>query len=135
MSLGSDEIERIMDEAVADRGIETSLHCATCGYNLRGLPYSGLCPECGNLYSARDYRFTGIFIPQRLEFPVSEVFSSLTCLVMALLLLRWSLTTRSMFLGAAFFGALTFFFIRLTWQRLARYVHFRQIARRIERDL
>lgn len=28
-------------------------NCSQCGYDLRGLPRSGRCPECGQLYSTR----------------------------------------------------------------------------------
>lgn len=32
--------------------IENDLHCAVCGYNLHGLRYEGLCPECGHEVSS-----------------------------------------------------------------------------------
>lgn len=32
--------------------VETDSFCIECGYNLRGLPCQGLCPECGTLKSA-----------------------------------------------------------------------------------
>lgn len=29
------------------------LRCAKCGYNLAGLPYASVCPECGNAFNKR----------------------------------------------------------------------------------
>ncbi|MBI4716186.1 MAG: hypothetical protein HY763_00105 [Planctomycetes bacterium] len=34
--------------------ITLGIHCPTCGYLLRGLPYQGRCPECGGAYVAED---------------------------------------------------------------------------------
>lgn len=134
MSLGSDEIERMMDEVVAGWGINTSLYCGTCGYNLRGLPYSGLCPECGHRYNARDHNLVGIFLPQRLELPVSDVFASLVSLGLAVFLALYGLGEPSLFLLAAFFGMLAVLFVRLTWRRIGQYIRWRRILWRIEND-
>jgi len=39
--------------AFDERGcIGVSRYCAECGYNTRGLPRTGKCPECGSPYSA-----------------------------------------------------------------------------------
>ena len=62
MSFSQDEVERLMDQAEPGRGIDTSLYCAACGYNLRGLPHSGTCPECGGRYSTRSHLMKGIFL-------------------------------------------------------------------------
>jgi hypothetical protein len=36
--------------------IDSDRLCGNCGYNLRGLPYNGKCPECGRPISARGRR-------------------------------------------------------------------------------
>src|SRR4051812_29270484 len=36
---------------LSDWMIDFDRACATCGYNLRGLQPSGVCPECGSLVS------------------------------------------------------------------------------------
>ncbi|UCG17724.1 MAG: hypothetical protein JSV19_06780 [Phycisphaerales bacterium] len=134
MSLGSDEIERMMGDVVTGWGINTSLYCGTCGYNLRGLPYSGLCPECGHPYNARDHNLVGIFLPQRLELPISDVFASLVSLGLAVFLALYGLREPSLFLLAALFGLFAVLFLRLTWRRVAQYIRWRRILWRIESE-
>jgi hypothetical protein len=134
MSLGQDEINRMMDETVAGWGINVSLYCATCGYNLRGLPYSGVCPECGHRYNARDHRLTGIFLPRGLEFPASDVFWALICIATTAGLVAWGFRTREMFFFAAIFGVLTVFWVRFAVRRITQYIHGRRILWRIDHE-
>ena len=37
---------------IADGRINQDCKCISCGYNLRTLPATGVCPECGNPYDA-----------------------------------------------------------------------------------
>jgi len=39
-----------------------SYHCLRCSYDLRGLPDTGKCPECGNPYSIRS--LLGVKVPE-----------------------------------------------------------------------
>lgn len=44
LTLSQSTVPPILERAV----IRESVHCRSCGYNLRGLPVSGRCPECGS---------------------------------------------------------------------------------------
>jgi hypothetical protein len=134
MSFSQDEVERLMDQADPGRGIDTSLYCAGCGYNLRGLPHNGTCPECGGRYNTRSHLMKGIFLPHRLSFPVGDFAATVLSLLMTAILLWWGLHNRSMLLGAVFFGVLSVLFLRLTVKRVGRYMHFYRILRRIENE-
>ncbi len=132
--LGPDEIDRMMDETVAGWGINVSLYCASCGYNLRGLPYSGVCPECGHRYNARDHRLTGIFLPRALQFPASDLVCALVSVAMTGGLIVWGLHRRQVFLLATLFGVLAVFWVRFAVRRVAQYVHGRRILWRIDHE-
>lgn len=43
--------ERYGDDLDGERVCDRDRPCAKCGYNLRGLPFRGSCPECGELAS------------------------------------------------------------------------------------
>jgi len=134
MSLGSDEIGRLMTESVAGWGINTSLFCGTCGYNLRGLPYSGVCPECGHAYNARDHRLIGIFLPHAVPFPGSDFACTLLSFGMAALLAFLALSDPGILLLAIVFGGFGIAFACLTWRKTRLFVRAQRILRRIERE-
>jgi len=69
MVLGTDELERLADDAYKERRIGGTVYCGNCGYNLRTLPYFYRCPECGNEYNARPLVMKGIFLPQNISPP------------------------------------------------------------------
>ncbi|MBN1513679.1 MAG: hypothetical protein JXB13_16810 [Phycisphaerae bacterium] len=134
MSLGSDEINRLMTESVPGWGINTSLFCGTCGYNLRGLPYSGVCPECGHAYNASDHRLTGIFLPNAVPFPGSDFACSLLSFGMAGLLTLIALSDPGFFLLVIVFAGFGIAFAFLTWRKTRLFVRAQRILRRIEQE-
>lgn len=137
MALREDEIDRCLDETVAGRSIDRSLYCAECGYNVRGLPVIGVCPECGQRYNARRHKMTGIFVPHALAFPVSEIFSALLSLGVAGLFAAWAVQSpeqRWAFLPVLVFGVLGGLFVRVSYRKLVRYAHLWNLARRIQEE-
>lgn len=67
MVLSSDELDRMSEDIYKDRRVRTSTYCGKCGYNLKTLPYSYTCPECGNPYNARPLSMKGILVPDGSE--------------------------------------------------------------------
>jgi hypothetical protein len=137
MALREDEIDRCLDETVAGRSIERSLYCAECGYNVRGLPVIGVCPECGHRYNARRHKMTGIFRPHALALPISEVLSALLSLGVAAVFAAWAVQSPEQgwaFLPVLVFGVLGALFVRVSYLKLARYVHLRNLVRRIREE-
>ncbi len=132
MSLGSDEIDRMMSQSVAGWGIDTPLFCGTCGYNLRGLPYSGRCPECGHSYNARDHRLMGIFVPQAAPFPGSELACTLLSVGLAGLLALLTVSDSGFLLATIVFAGFGIAFAVLTWRKARLFVQAQRILRRIE---
>ena len=73
MVLSSNELDRMADDLYLDRRIQTSIYCGRCGYNLKTLPYSYTCPECGSDYNARPMSMKGILVPDGSESPAGTV--------------------------------------------------------------
>lgn len=94
MVIGSGELDRMADDAYKDMRITSSIYCGTCGYNLRTLPYTGPCPECGSDYNARALSMKGIFTINDIELPVKEFFLALFCAGTTYILARPLFTTR-----------------------------------------
>lgn len=66
-------------EIEQDRGIQSDVFCAGCGYNLRTRPVIGRCPECGEAYNSRPLGMMGILIPQDIRLPVEDlIWTALT---------------------------------------------------------
>lgn len=132
MVLDSGELERIADDMYKDRIITGTLYCGNCGYNLHGLPYMHICPECGNRYNARPRAQRGIFSPADADFPLGDIV--LTLLGVALTVVVWGgmnpLSYGYVFLGIAF-GIVTLGFAFRAGLRLSRCHKTRAIARRI----
>jgi hypothetical protein len=134
MSLGSDEINRLMTESMPGWGITASLFCGTCGYNLRGLPYSGVCPECGHRYNACDHRLTGIFLPNAVPFPGSDLACTVLSFGMAGLLALIAMSERGAIVPAIAFAGFGVAFAYFTWRKARLFVRAQRILRRIERE-
>ncbi len=58
-------------------GIDRSLYCSECCYNLMTRPKIGRCPECGNEYDARAGAQRGVLIPQLVRWPLGDLFYTL----------------------------------------------------------
>lgn len=135
MPLSRADLDRLVDEILADRVIVGNVYCGRCGYNLRTLSYTGRCPECGSDYNARPLKMQGIFDARLVVFPTSDIFAA----VLTLALGGWLILTglRPVAQWRLFFGLASLvmggFFVRLSWTGSVRFFYLRVIARRIER--
>ena len=136
MSMHSDELEMLADLTFKDAVIATSLYCGSCGYNLKTLPYVGVCTECGHRYNARPLRMDGIFTPQRLEIPLGDaaagVLSGLVAAGMTIRAIAPSPSRGVYVLFAVVLGLMSIAFAWIMWRKLCKYAGFRKIAKRIE---
>ena len=138
MVLDIGELERIADDMYKDRVINGTLYCGNCGYNLHGLPYIHICPECGNRYNARPRAQKGIFSPEAAYFPLSDILLTLFGVVLTVVVVwrgtnPWMKSYGHLALGIAF-GVVTLAFAVRAYPRLNRYLKTRTIARRIEME-
>ena len=90
---------------IFDRGISHALYCGQCGYLLRGLPYTGVCPECGNEYDADPLRMQGIFLPTYPRFPLAYTLGLLLNGVLSVWLVAGAFNP---FKSGAFYAGLLF---------------------------
>jgi len=79
MVLGTDELERLADDAYKERRIGGTVYCGNCGYNLRTLFYVYRCPECGQEYNARPLVMKGIFLPLYTSPPWADMAAVVFC--------------------------------------------------------
>ena len=136
MSLGPDEVNRIVDAVDADRTISKSVYCGECGYNLRYRKFIDRCPECGNRYNARPGVMKGILTSDDASFPGSHLALILACLIMGIWVLSHAFTPVNDWL-IIIGGGLTLVALRSAlsiYGDLKRYVRYARIRRRIERD-
>ena len=63
--------------------VNTAQSCIQCGYNLQGLPVSGLCPECG---TALEKSLRGVLLEYSSEEYLHKLHSGLSLIVNAILL-------------------------------------------------
>lgn len=84
MSLRTDDLDKIAEDIFKDRIILQSTFCGNCGYNLKQLPFAGVCPECGGTYNARPLKMEGIFLPQFTELPLWDLSLFVIFLLIAL---------------------------------------------------
>ncbi len=133
MVISSDELSRLADEAYGGRRISDSLYCATCGYNLRTLPYVYRCPECGSGYNARPLAMKGIFLPVETFPPVGDAL---------ILILFVGMTGFTFYCGvnppdaawlvtSAVFALMAVHRALRGWARHLAYLRYRDVARRI----
>lgn len=122
------------DELWASERIHHTLYCGTCGYNLRTLPYTGLCPECGQRYNARPLKMEGIFLPQNMELPVLDVLAMGIGLFFSAMFIGDSIApydSGRMFIGIVAL-TLTLLYAHRSWSKIAVYMKSRAILKEIE---
>ncbi len=102
------------------RGIDRSLFCSECCYNLKTRPIIGRCPECGQQYDARGGSRRGILEPEIIHWPVGDMLITLitagisgAAISMAVIkkapwFLAWGIP----------FLLMTYFLARGTWRKL-----------------
>ena len=136
MVLGTDELERLADEAYKDRRMAGTVYCGNCGYNLRTLPYVYRCPECGHEYNARPLVMKGIFLPQSVSPPFVEMFAVVFCGPMAFTLIDGATQPfePTGFIMGVSAAVLTVVYLWLAYGRWGRVFRARMIARRIAQD-
>jgi hypothetical protein len=133
MVLGSDELERLADDAYRERRMAGTVYCGNCGYNLRTLFYVYRCPECGQEYNARPLVMRGIFLPQNVSPPFVEMFAVVLYGPIAFVLIDGATQPFEpakfvMGLGAAILAVV---YLWLAYGRWVRVLKARIIARRI----
>lgn len=81
MPLTPDELEHMANEGEGQTEVRIrhTVHCGTCGYNLKSLPIAYTCPECGNPYSARPLKMHGVYQPGNEAFPGARLASVILC--------------------------------------------------------
>ena len=130
MALEHEQLEHMLEEEEGPRLMTNSVVCDQCGCQLRGLPFVGRCPECGNSYRVRGIETEGIFVPQAANFPAMDLVAGLVSGGLALWLVAglvrrldlWSL------LCAGILGYLGFVFLRQGLRRLRRFIRGQKIA-------
>ena len=65
---------KVGQEILQARGIDRTLFCAECGYNLMTRPMIGRCPECGQTYDARSGSRRGILGDVPVRWPTGDYF-------------------------------------------------------------
>jgi hypothetical protein len=68
---------KIGQEIFQAKGIDRSLFCSECCYNLKTRPLIGRCPECGQQYDARSSSRRGIVEPQVIRWPIGDILLTL----------------------------------------------------------
>ncbi len=136
MALEREQLEHMLEEEDGPRVMTKAVICDQCGYQLRGLPLVGRCPECGNSYSMRGIKTEGIFLPHAAEFPASDLVAGLVSGGLALWLVtglvrRFDLWT---LLCTGILGCLGFVFLRQGLRRLGRFIRGQKIASQADSD-
>ncbi len=136
MSLGSEHLERLADDAYGDRLISSATFCGQCGYNLRTLPYIYNCPECGQAYNARPLKMKGIFVPIHLTFPIMNLVSTVFSGLMAAMIFNmgWQPKDPTVFIFAAIFAVFAIIYAARWIGQLKDFVNYRRIISKIEEE-
>ena len=137
MALEHEQLEHMLEEEEGGPRLMTKpVICDQCGYQLRGLPFVGRCPKCGNSYSVRGIKTEGIFVPHAAEFPAMDLVAGLVGGGLALwlaagLVRRFDLW---LLLCTAILGYLGFVFLRQGLRRLRRFIRGQRIASQADSD-
>ena len=121
---------------IFDRGISHVLYCGQCGYLLRGLPYKGVCPECGNEYDADPLRMQGIFLPTFPQFPLAYTLGLLVNGAVSIWLVAGAFNPfkSGPFYAGMLFAALACVFGVQLARRLKEHFHYVDLVRRIHQQ-
>ena len=136
MPLSDKERNRFEDDILFDRRITQSLYCGNCGYNLKTLPRSYVCPECGQQYNARRMPMKGIYFPHNVEPPFAQVAGTPVSATIAVALLIGAfnpLNRGRIIIGFIFAGIALCLAAQVYW-RTQRLVKFRVLGRRLARQ-
>ena len=136
MPLSERDREELADDIIKDRRIPTSTYCGNCGYNLKTLPRSYQCPECGSEYRARMPRMKGIYLPHANSPPAGEVVALLVFAVVSgsLLVAAWNSKSTGYVATAIVFAAITLTIAVVVVVRTKRFLRTSRLARQIERQ-
>lgn len=136
MPLSERDREELADDIIKDRRIATSTYCGNCGYNLKTLPRSYHCPECGSEYRARMPRMKGIYLQNENSLPFVEAIAAVVfAMVSATLLVgAWNSKSGGYWVTAIIFAAITLAFAVAVVVRTNRFLHTARLSRQIERQ-
>ena len=139
MVFSEKDLDRLADDIDKNRRITSSIYCGSCGYNLKTLPYSYQCPECGNDYNARPLHKRGIHEPLDEEFPFAYIIGVVLCGLGVWFCVDGALRPMniSRVVAAGLFLLAGLVTAWRTFERFKRMVHTARIARQIaeaERD-
>ena len=136
MPLSDKERNRFEDDILFDRRITQSLYCGNCGYNLKTLPRSYVCPECGQKYNARRQPMKGIYFPHNVEPPFAQMAGAVISATIAVYLLIGAfkpVNQGRLVVGVIFVGIAIYLAAQVCWQT-KRLIKFRVLGRRIARQ-
>lgn len=136
MPLSEQDRERLADDIIMDRRISQSTYCENCGYNLKTLPRSYHCPECGSEYRARMPRMKGIYLPHENSPPLGEAVAMVVFAVVSGVLLvgAWKSNSGGYRATAIVFTAITLAIGVAVIVRTTRFLRTARLARQIERQ-
>lgn len=136
MPLSERDREELADDIIKDRRISQSMYCGNCGYNLKTLPRSYHCPECGSEYRARPARMKGIYLAHENPPPFGEAIATVVFgLASGVLLVgAWTSKSGGYWATAVIFAAITLTFAGAVVIRTNRFLRTSRLARQIERQ-
>ena len=136
MPLSERDREELADDIIKDRRIAISTYCGNCGYNLKTLPRSYHCPECGSEYRARTPQMKGIYLAHENSPPLGEAVAAVLFAVVSGVLVvgAWNSKSGGYWVAAMIFAAITLAFVVAFVVRMIRFLHTVRLARQIERQ-
>ena len=136
MPLSDKERNRFEDDILFDRRITQSLYCGNCGYNLKTLPRSYVCPECGQKYNARRQPMKGIYFPHNVEPPFAQMAGAVISATIAVSLLigAFKPVNQGRLVVGVIFAVISICLAAQVYWRTKRLIKFRVLGRRIARQ-
>ena len=137
MPLSERDREELAEDIIRDRRIGISTYCGNCGYNLKTLPRSYHCPECGSEYRARMPQMKGIYLENVNSLPFLEVIATVVFALMSGVLVvgAWRESNSvGYWVTAMIFTAVTIIFAVAAYIRTNRFLRTARLAREIERQ-